>query len=299
MANIQQFSIIALKNDHIALVQASLLGDIFSNNLLNIGCCFLAGGLWHREQYFNMSFMSVMSFIMVVASITIVVPTIIHFIVEHGSASNDIQDSTGLAHGSALVLLMAYFAYLTFQLRTHSDLFDDENCDIDVMAEEEEEMSILPMWAAASVLVLGVTLMSLCTQNIVTNIDIFAEQIHSSKRFVGFIIIPFLSNTVNTRTAVNVALVDKMDLAVTVAMGSSLQILLFIVPLLVLVAWMMGQSLTLSFGILEAVLLLLSSFVAISILEKGRSTYLDGVLCLALYVIVAMSMFVYASDTML
>lgn len=279
-------------------MQASLLGDILSNNLFSIGCCFMLGGIQHREQYFNMSIISTMSFIMAVASITMVVPTTLHFIVEHFSLDPQTPDSPALSHGSAVVLLLIYSAYLSFQLRTHAYLFDDENCQVDEVNEEEVE-NVLSIWAAAFVLVAAITGVVFCAKNMIPSINSIVARTHSSKIFIGFIIIPFLSNIQTTLTAVNVATIDKMDLAISVTVGSSLQILLFVAPLLVMVAWVMGRSLTLSFGILEAVLLLLSSFVTILILQKGRSTYLDGVLCLGMYIIIAMAMFVYARDTIL
>lgn len=236
---------------------------------------------------------------MAVSSITMVVPTTIHFIVEHFSLSPQAPDNTALSRGSAIVLFLIYFAFLNFQLRTHTDLFDDENYLIEENADDEEVENVLPIWAAAFILVAGIVGVVFCAHDLILNIDNIVAKTHSSRIFIGFIIIPLLSNTQTTLTAVKVALIDKMDLAIAVTVGSSLQILLFVAPLLVLVAWTMGRNLTLSFGILESVLLLLSSFVAIITLQKGRSTYLDGVLCLGLYIIIAMTMFVYASDTML
>jgi Ca2+:H+ antiporter len=277
-------------------LKASLLGDILSNNLFIVGCCFMIGGFQHREQYFNMSVISTMSFIMAVSAIIMAVPTTIHFIVEHFGLSKGLSDNTPLAHGCALILLLIYSAFLAFQLRTHTDLFDDENCEAD--ANEEENEPVLPIWASIITLIICIALVALCAQTLILNIGTIVEITHSSKTFVGFVIIPFLSNTVTTFTAVSVALLDKMDLAISVTIGSSLQILLFVAPLLVVIAWTIGRDLTLSFGILEAVLLLLSSFVAILILQKGRSTYLDGVLCLGLYIVIVMTMFVYASDSM-
>jgi Ca2+:H+ antiporter len=89
-----------------------------------------------------------------------------------------------------------------------------------------------------------------------------------------------------------------MELAIGVAIGSSLQITLFVAPLLVVVGWIMDRHLTLSFGILESVVLLLSSFVMVLILQNGRSNYLDGVLCLGLCIIIAMTFFFFANDSM-
>jgi Ca2+:H+ antiporter len=285
--------IVALRHNEIRLVQASLIGAVFSNTLFGPSCCFIIGGLCYRVQYFSGTVTSTMSFIMVVATVSMIVPTTIHFIVSHVGLQN--HDMAALSHGSAIVLLLIYVAYLTFQLRTHPDFFDAENAHDEEFEEEEDQLNI---WAAILALALVTTLVFLCAHVLVGNTDAIVKQMHSSRTFIGFILIPFLSNTADNITALKVALLDNMELAIGVAIGSSLQITLFVAPLLVVVGWIMDRHLTLSFGILESVVLLLSSFVMVLILQNGRSNYLDGVLCLGLCIIIAMTFFFFANDSM-
>jgi Ca2+:H+ antiporter len=268
------------------------LGYIVANSLFSIGCGFIIGGIQHREQYFDVSVICPMSFVMAVATIAMAIPTIVHFIVEN--FNRQVPDNTALSHGSAVVLLLVYLAYLYFLLKSHTDLFDGP----EVEQENEEELHVLPIWGVLLILVASIAIVTLCTQSVMANINTIMEMTHSSKTFIGFIIIPFLGNTLMCHTFVKVAMLDRMDLVIPLSVGYNVQILLFVIPFLILVVWAMYPTVTLSFGILETIVLLLSSFVTILILQKGRSTYMDGVVCLGLYTIIALAMFVYASDSM-
>lgn len=163
----------------------------------------------------------------------------------------DQRDATGkeqsilvLSRGTAIILLFLYVVYLIFQLRTHSNLFDAEGQFED--AEEAEEASMGPI-AAAVILVLTTILVAICADYLVGSIDDIVESAGISKAFIGLILIPIVGNAAEHVTAVVVAIRNKMDLAMGVAIGSSIQIALGVTPFLVIVGWAIGQPMTLHF----------------------------------------------------
>lgn len=137
--------------------------------------------------------------------------------------------------------------YLIFQLRTHSNLFDAEQQASEEEHEEEEEH--LGPVAAGLVLVVVTVMVAVCAEYLVGSIDDIVEKGNISKAFIGLILIPIVGNAAEHVTAVVVAIRDKMDLAMGVAIGSSIQIALGVTPFLVIVGWIIGQPMTLRFEI--------------------------------------------------
>lgn len=268
-------SIIALKNGEIRIVQASMLGSILSNILLVLGCCFVAGGLKHHSQSFNSTVASTMSSLMAVASASLIIPATLY-----AALNNSKQDSEDniliLSHGASIILLIIYILYLVFQLKTHSDLFDAEQ------ESEEEEVHILAPWPAGIALVVVTILVAICAEYLVDSIDSIVETAHISKTFIGLVLLPIVGNAAEHVTAVVVAMKNKMDLAIGVAIGSSLQIALFVTPFLVILGWIMGQPMTLHFEIFETVVFFLSALIVTLLIQDGKSNYLEGVLCLGM-----------------
>lgn len=156
-----------------------------------------------------------------------------------------VQSILTLSRGTAIILLLLYVLYLVFQLRTHSNLFDAENQDNDAPHEPEEP--ILGPLAAACVLVVTTILVAICADYLVGSIDELVASSGISKAFIGLILIPIVGNAAEHVTAVVVAIRDKMDLAMGVAIGSSIQIALLVTPFLVIVGWIIGRDMTLHF----------------------------------------------------
>lgn len=177
-----------------------------------------------------------------------------------------------LSHGTAIILLILYCLYLFFQLRTHANLFDAES----QAAEDEEEEPSMGPWAAAAVLVLVTVAVSVCADYLVDSIDSIVESAHISKTFVGLILLPIVGNAAEHVTAVVVAVKDKMDLAMGVAIGSSMQIALFVTPFLVILGWIMDKPMTLHFETFETVVFFLSVLVVTYVVQDGKSNYLEG-----------------------
>ena len=203
---------------------------------------------------------------------------------------------------------------MVFQLRTHSNLFDAES---QLAHEEEGEEPALGPIAAAGVLVVVTVLVAICAEYLVGSIDSIVETMHISKGFIGLILIPIVGNAAEHVTAVVVAIRNKMDLAMGVAIGSSIQIALGVTPFLVIVGWIIGRDMTLHFETcklkpacrsvvypsviantlpVETVAFAVSVLVVTYTVQDGKSNYLEGAMLLGLYIIIALAFYTIPSS---
>jgi calcium/proton exchanger len=262
-----------------------MLGSILSNILLVLGCCFLVGGLRHREQSFNSTVASTMSSLMAVASASLIIPATLYAALSKSEQSAR-DNVLILSHGTSIILLIIYVMYLYFQLRSHAYLFEESN-DAETAegedAEEEEERLLNPIPATVALIVVTI-LVAICADYLVGSIDSIVETTGMSKTFIGLVLIPIVGNAAEHVTAVVVAYKDKMDLAIGVAIGSSLQIALFVTPFLVILGWIMNIEMTLHFQTFETVAFFISGLVVTLLIQDGKSNYLEGGMCLGMYV---------------
>lgn len=156
---------------------------------------------------------------------------------------------------------------------THTPLFDGEGEGAD---DEEEEIPQVSPWAAAGILVVVTIGVAICAEYLVDSIQAVTETLHISKTFIGLILLPIVGNAAEHVTAIVVALKDKMDLAMGVAIGSSMQIALLVTPFLVILGWMMDKPMTLHFETFETVVFFLSVLVVTYVIQDGKSNYLEG-----------------------
>ncbi|KAL4918295.1 Sodium/calcium exchanger protein-domain-containing protein [Aspergillus aurantiobrunneus] len=281
-----------------------MLGSILSNILLVLGCCFLVGGLRFPEQSFNTTVASTMSSLMTVSSASLIIPATLYAslsTLDDEKLKN--ENILFLSHWTAIILLILYVIYLYFQLRSHAHLFEEVNHEVAGdpeatgeananNAEHEEELTLSP-WAASIALVIVTVLVAICADYLVGSIDSIVEKTGMSRTFIGLILIPIVGNAAEHVTAVVVAYKGKMDLAIGVAVGSSLQIALFVTPFLVVLGWIMERDMTLHFHIFETVAFFISGLVVTFLIQDGKSNYLEGCLCLGMYLILALAFYVY------
>ena len=251
-----------------------MLGSILSNILLVLGCCFIAGGIKFKEQSFNTTVASTMSSLLAVSTASLIIPATLYASLQKHSEESPEHNILILSHGTAIILLFIYVMYLAFQLKTHSNLFDEGN------TSEHEEAELLTPWTASILLVVITIAVAICAEYLVDSIDSIVETAHISKTFIGLILIPIVGNAAEHVTAVVVAYKDKMDLAIGVAIGSSLQIALFVTPFLVVLGWIMDRNMTLHFETFETVAFFLAALVVTLLIQDGKSNYLEGVLCI-------------------
>ena len=291
----------ALAKGQIRIVQASMLGSILSNILLVLGCCFLASGVRREESRFNETVASTMSSLMAVAATSLIIPATLYSSV-HNSLTKGEADTNVLAlsRGTAIIMLILYIIYLVFQLKTHARMFDAETQaedDSEADGDAAEDEQILSPVAATVALLLVTLLVAVCAEYLVDSIDHIVESSGINKTFIGLILLPIVGNAAEHVTAVVVAWKDKMDLAIGVAIGSSIQIVLFLTPFMVIVGWIIGEEMTLNFQIFETVVFFLSVLVVNYLIQDGKSNYLEGCLCLGTYLIIAIAFYVYPEDT--
>mmetsp|Transcript_14828 Transcript_14828/g.21884 ORF Transcript_14828/g.21884 Transcript_14828/m.21884 type:complete len:422 (-) Transcript_14828:302-1567(-) len=266
----------ALLANQIRVVQASMIGSVFSNLLLVLGCCFFFGGIKYKEQSFNGTAATANMTLLLLSSMAFVLPTPF-------AAYYEITDEHVLtvSRTAAIFLISMYAQLLLFQLKTHSHLFEDEG----------EEIPGISFPIALFGLLLTTLSITVFSDMLVESIDGFTESSGISPTFVGLIILPIVGNAVEHITAVSVAMKDKMDLAMGVAIGSCTQISLFVVPVTVLVGWACGKDMTLNFPHFEIVLYFLSVVTVGISLTNSKSNWLLGSLLVETYFLVALGFF--------
>jgi len=262
----------------IHLVQASLIGSILGNLLLVMGLSFVWGGMHHSEQSFSETQVSSNSSLLLLAVIVLIIPTVFNFTVD-GTAGDDGVEK--LSHAAAIILLAIYGLFLLFQLKTHSHLFATEN-----VHHEEPEMD---QKDAIFLLILATVLVSWMAEVLVHSVESAAEQYHLPYIFIGVILLPLFGNAAEHFTAVSVAAKNKMDLSFAISIGSSTQIAVFVAPLMVIIAWILGVPLTFEFGILETIAVFLAVSIANLIAADGKSNWLEGLMLLSTYAVLGLA----------
>ncbi|KAI9229422.1 MAG: Sodium/calcium exchanger protein-domain-containing protein [Piptocephalis tieghemiana] len=298
-------SIMALREGEIRVVQTSLIGSILSNILLVLGFCFFLGGIKYEEQSFNVIAAQTSSSLLTLSVLALIIPAAFYSSLP-SQADNDTNSRIlNLSHATAILLLVIYILYLIFQLKTHKHLYiqaptegavtEHEHQDEEEEEEEEEPTMSFPMAIVALVIV--TVLVAFHAEFLVDSIKSVTEGGALSQGFVGLILLPIVGNAAEHVTAVTTAMKNKMELAIGVAVGSSTQIALFVIPLLVIIGWGMGQPMTLFFTTFDTILLFLSILIANYLLQDGKSNWLEGAMLLISYAIVAVAVFYYPDTT--
>lgn len=263
----------------ITVTQASLIGSILGNLLLVLGLAMVWGGINHKEQYFNVDAGQMNGSLLLLAIIGLIIPSAVH----HSGGST--TDVVNLSHYTAIVLLIIYGLALLFQLKTHADVFATKGGHSE---HEEPHMTNRNAWI---LLLLSTALVGWMAHILVHSLEDAVERWHLPELFIGVILLPFFGNAAEHFTAVIVAGKDKMDLSIAIAIGSSVQIALFVAPVMVLLGWALGVGLTLEFGLLETAATFISVLVANSLLTDGKTNWLEGTMLLASYIILAIAFF--------
>jgi len=298
--------IIALKQNQLRIVQTSMLGSILSNILLVLGCSFFAAGFKFRESKFQVTAAQASASVMTLAVSTLIIPAAYHsnkqvtaaggfmnYLTAGAEGQAEIAAKTGndgllfISRGTAVILLVIYACYLWFQLRTHSYLFEAAQGD-----DEEEDAAKMNVWAAVSALIVVTVVTSFCADYLVDSIDEFAKDYGIPKAFIGLILIPIVGNAAEHLTSVWMAYKGKMEIVIGVSVGSSIQIAIGVIPILVLVGWAMGRELTLYFENFETICLFIAVFLVSSLLQDGKSNYLEGLMLCSLYVAIGLAFWV-------
>jgi Ca2+:H+ antiporter len=275
------------------VVKASLVGSVIGNSLLVLGASMLAGG-WNRErQTFNRTAAHTQAGMLLLAAAALVLPAVFQLV--HGGGLPHVSElrhdygSTveNLSLGVAIVLIVSYVAGLWFSLRTHRDLFNVETED-----DDQIDANTWTVRKAVVVLAVAGVLVGIMSEILVGSIEQASHQVGLSQFFVGVFVVAIVGNAAEHYVAVVVAMKNKMDLAVNIAIGSSAQIALFVAPVLVLLSFFFGPyPMALVFNGYELAGLIAAVLIANFLASEGESTWFEGVQLLALYAVLGLVFF--------
>jgi Ca2+:H+ antiporter len=274
-------ALVALKAGLLDMVRASLAGAILANLLLALGVAFLLGGLRFRTQTYNAGAARLYSSMMLVAVISLIVPSAFNrfFVTEE-----TVRAEALLNIGLAVVLLAAYVLYLVFMLKTHPDEFAGE--------AGGEEAHHGPRWSLARAiggLVVASLLAAWMSEILVGAAEGTGTALGMSQVFIGIVFLAIVGGAAESTSAIAMARRNKMDLTVGIALGSCIQIALFVAPVLVLASYFVApRPLELAFGRAEIGALFMAVLIGTVVAGDGRSNWFKGVQLIAVYLIIAL-----------
>lgn len=333
-------SIIALIQGKVLIVQTSLIGSMLSNLLLVLGMCFFFGGINRPEQHFNITVAQTAASLLALAIGSLIIPTAFGLFANGTGVASTDAGVTQTSRGTSVLLLVVYASYLFFQLKTHSKMYNepskktpkrttgkkdagDANKAMAMIGaapgaasaggrvnqenlvheeDEEEETPSLSITGAIITLLIATVFIALCAEFMVSSINAVAKSV--SQEFIGLILLPIVGNAAEHATAVTVAIKDKMDLSIGVAVGSSLQIALLVLPVMVLLSWFgVGanvnppeSTLNLDFDGFLVIVLVLSIWLVNYLINDGKSHWLEGVMLMVTYLIIAIAAWFYPAN---
>jgi len=281
-------AIAAMRSGLYDVVKASLTGSIIGNILLVGGLSMLLGGIKYKTQTFNRMAAQNQATMLLLAAVSLILPAAYHFLAGPAAAAHE----SGLSMEISVILLVVYVLSLAFTLITHKQLFGGEGRE----AHGGEEQ---PWTVGKSIAVLaGATaLIAWISEILVGSVQHAADNFGMTSVFVGVIIVAIIGNAAEHSTAILVARKNRMDLALGIAIGSSIQIALFVAPLLVLLSYFIAPSpMNLVFTPAEVIAVTLSVLICAQVANDGESNWMEGVQMLAVYAILGL-MFYFLPET--
>ncbi|XP_021287957.1 vacuolar cation/proton exchanger 2-like isoform X1 [Herrania umbratica] len=289
-------SIYALKSGMKRVVQLSLLGSILSNMLLVLGCAFFCGGLvFHRkEQVFNKATAVVNSGLLLMAVMGLLFPAVLYYTHTERHVG---KSELALSRFSSCIMLLAYAAYLVFQLKSQKDLYipidEQEGSQNEEQSDDDDEAPEISKWESIIWLAIMTAWISILSDYLVDTIQGASEAWDVPIAFISVILLPIIGNAAEHASAIMFAMKDKLDISLAVAIGSSTQISMFGIPFCVVIGWMMGREMDLNFQLFETATLFITVIVVAFFLQEGTSNYFKGLMLILCYLIVAASFFVH------
>jgi Ca2+:H+ antiporter len=266
----------------VTVTQASLIGSILGNLLLVLGLSMVWGGLKHPSQVFNSQVGHMNGSLLLLAIVAMIIPTAAHY-----APGGTLEGVTIISHYTAIILLIIYGLSLLFQLKTNVGEFESESVH---HGHENPAMTIRDAWV---LLIIATGLVSWMAHTLVGSIEAAVEEYHLPELFIGVILVPFFGNAAEHFTAIIVAGKNKMDLSISIAIGSSVQIALFVAPAMILFAWFLEVPLTLEFGLLETTATFMAVLVVNTTLADNKTNWLEGAMLIACYLILALAFLQY------
>ncbi|MGC9934126.1 calcium/proton exchanger [Priestia aryabhattai] len=273
-------SIFALKEGLTAVVLASLTGSVLGNLLLVGGLSFFIGGLKFKRQEFNVYDARHNSGLLIFA-------VIVAFVVPEVFASEmDEAKTMSLSVGISIILIILYLAALFFKLVTHRGVYQHKSEEV-----EEHEKPEWSMWKAIAVLFLSTLAVAYVSESLVSTIEVVSESFGWSELFIGVIIVAIVGNAAEHASAIIMAVKNRMGVAVEIAVGSTLQVAMFVAPILVLVSLMFENQMSLVFTWPELIAMVTAVFLTIAISNDGDTNWFEGATLLGAYIIMGIGFY--------
>lgn len=292
-------ALFALSKGLTGVVKASITGSIIGNILLVLGLSFLSGGIKYSKQQFNRTAASISATALTLAAIALIIPTIFH----HAAAQVPVAQGgwtpakeQALSLPIAIVLFLTYALVLIFTLVTHKELFGgvasqgaakEAGAELTRIGAEEGGHAPWSIRKALIVLLVATAFVALVSEFLVGAIEQARETLGLTEVFVGVIVVAIVGNAAEHSSAILMAIRNKMDISIGIAVGSSLQIALFVAPLLVFASYLFGNPMNLEFTIPEVVAVVASIIIVEQICADGESNWVEGVQLLSVYAILA------------
>jgi Ca2+:H+ antiporter len=281
-------AVLALRAGLVDLVKASITGSILGNLLLVLGAAQLAGGLTHKTQRFSVALAGLSISSLVVAVIGLVIPALYH--ATHADPTREFTRRVSI--GVAILLIIGYALSLVYSMGTHRSVFG-ESRDV---ADEARGGTHAPGWSlrrSIAVLLGSAAFVGWLSEILVGSTQAAIRHVGLSQVFVGLIVVPIIGNAAEHSSAVLMAMRNRMDLAVSIAVGSSAQVALLIAPVLVFVGLAFGQPMDLAFNTFEVVSIALAVAVATASVRDAESHWLEGAFLLLVYGMLAVAFYYF------
>ncbi len=269
-----------------AVVKASITGSVIGNLLLVLGASLLAGGIKHPIQRFNRTAADSGATLMVLAAVGMVIPAIFHELV----GPKDLPAEHGLSLAVGVILMVAYGMNLLFSLGTHKHHYNPASAQGDA----NEAIHDGAKWSrrkSAIILLISTGMVAWMSEILVGAVEDASQAMGMTEIFIGVVVVAIVGNAAEHSTAVLMAWKNQADLAVGIAMGSALQIALFVAPVLIFVSYLRPQPMDLIFSPMEVVSVLLAAILARMVTGDGESNWLEGAMLLMIYAILGTAFF--------
>ena len=283
-------ALFALSKGLTGVVKASITGSIIGNILLVLGLSFLVGGVKYQKQEFNRTAASISATALTLAAIALIIPTIFHVVaaqVPVGLGGWTPEREQNLSLAIAIVLFLTYALTLVFTLVTHKNLFTGHSHDIAKSATENDADESWSITKSVSVLVGATVFVALVSEFLVGAVEGARETLGLTEVFVGVIIVAIIGNAAEHSSAILLALRNKMDVTIGIAVGSSLQVALLIAPILIFASYLFGRPMDLEFTLPEVIAVAAAILIVEQISGDGESNWVEGVQLLSVYAVLA------------
>ncbi|KHJ35478.1 putative ca2+ h+ antiporter [Erysiphe necator] len=301
MVEIIMFMVL-IRNNEFQVIKAAILGSVLATQLLCLGTCFLVGGIRHNELEFSEVVGEVGSDLLLTAGFALIVPAAFHVAVSgiESMTPGDINLRVlQISRITSVLLIIAFAIYTYFQIRTHESIYDaifweDEQKDHD--RHKDARKAKLTFTECILGLIFAIGVVAVIAVNLVEGIPFLVKERGVSDSFVGLILVPLVEKFAEHLTAIDESWDNQMNMALSHVLGATIQTSLFNGPLVVLVGWSLNKPMDLNFDLFNTIVLILAILVVGNFLRDQKSNYLEGALCVIVYINIASAAFFYPNE---